>query len=261
MSGVEAVFSWRSSRRIGWVRFLKRRCFVVATSTRSGLRYLRGSSVIKAASTWRARKFAWGSGVVGVGCSARGRGQVATKASSNSAIPDTLEYVLTAAFGSDWKWTYSLVAPCLSTGSLATILAFLQCVREAITPVLPVLLPVRGLSLLCAQPARSMYYSTIGIGGIGVIGDFGLERLDVVVLMIAMVFSCNFRLDKLGSLLVNGLVDNGYQIQPAPSGDVWASIPTLCDMRMVRHINFVPQIPSGRQRQMFHCFSLLDLGV
>jgi hypothetical protein len=56
-----------------------------------------------------------------------------------------------------------------------------------------------------------MYDFAIGIGGIGIIWDFDFERLDVVVLVVEMVLSCNSGLDNLGSLVVDCLVDDRYQ--------------------------------------------------
>lgn len=53
---------------------------------------------------------------------------------------------------------------------------------------------------------------TLFIGGIGVIRNYHLERLYVTILVVDVVFSCDSRFDKLESLLMDGLVDNGCEI-------------------------------------------------
>lgn len=110
----------------------------------------------------------------------------------------------------NWKWTHSSVSSNLGVVSF-TILAFFQCRGSAVTPILPVLFPIRALPNSGRQPARGIYDFAIGIGGIGIIWDFDLERLDVVVLMVEMVLSCNSGFDNLGGLVVDCLMDDRYQ--------------------------------------------------
>lgn len=56
-----------------------------------------------------------------------------------------------------------------------------------------------------------MYYLTLRIGREGVLWHFDLERLDIVVMMVVMNLSGDLRLDKLGGVVMDGLMDDGYQ--------------------------------------------------
>lgn len=79
---------------------------------------------------------------------------------------------------------------------------------------------------LGAQSAWSMYYLARGIGGIRIFGDFDLERLNVVVLMVMMDISSDLWFDNFGYNMVNGFMDDGYYIQP------WSSIDWLSSIRL-----------------------------
>jgi hypothetical protein len=57
-----------------------------------------------------------------------------------------------------------------------------------------------------------MYHFSLGIGSIAVIRYFGFEGLDVVVIVILVDVSRDFRLNQFGDLIMDGFVDNSYQI-------------------------------------------------
>ena len=56
-----------------------------------------------------------------------------------------------------------------------------------------------------------MYHFTLCVGGVAVVGDFDLERLDIVVLVVAMDFSCYSGFDKFCGVMVNSFMDNSCQ--------------------------------------------------
>ncbi len=64
---------------------------------------------------------------------------------------------------------------------------------------------------MCCQPARSVYHFAFCVGSKAIIGDFGLERLDKVVIMVVMDFSRYSGFDKLGGVLMNSFMDNSCQ--------------------------------------------------
>jgi hypothetical protein len=176
--------------------------------------------VFVAPSTWPGLLFISGNAAVERGWSTSRRGQGTTIASGYAPFSDTVKYLLPPTFRLNWKRTHSSVTSDVGVISF-TMLAFFRSGRSAITPILPFLFPIRALPNLSRQPAGSMYDLTIGIGGIGIIWDFDLERLDVVVLVVEMVLSCNSGLDNLGDLVVDCLVDDRYQYSAETNVIAW----------------------------------------
>ena len=139
------------------------------------------------------------------------RGKGATEASCDVAVSNAMKHPLTPTLTSKRKWPCCAIALRFRDG---LVLAFVvsQCMWYAVTPILSLLLPVRDFSFfLSIKATRSMYHLTLFIGCVGVIRNDHLERLDVIILVVNVVISCDSRLDKLECLLMDGFVDNGCE--------------------------------------------------
>ena len=115
---------------------------------------------------------------------------------------------------------------------------------EAVALVFSFLLTVRALLSLCSEPTGSMYYFTLGVGGIAIARDLDLKGLDIAVMVVMVYVSCDFRLNQLGDLVDDGFMDDGYAYSASKLIQCVALIHTLGNMGMICDINSVGEIPS-----------------
>ncbi len=113
------------------------------------------------------------------------------------------------------------------------------------------------------QPTRSVYHFTFCVGGIAVIWDFDLERLNIVVIVVVMDFSGYSGLNKFGSVVVNSFMDNSCQALGLACSlrNVESAIHTLCNMCMICYIHCILHIPPLWQSQVFGCLLPLSIRV
>lgn len=116
---------------------------------------------------------------------------------------------LSTTFGFDWKWTGGAVTARFGN-HLFRMCGFRPNGTKAIAPVLSFLFPMGALGRLCSEAIGEMYYFSLAVEGIAIIGNLDLQGLNIVVLVVVVNVSCDYRLDILDDLLMPGFMDDGY---------------------------------------------------